>query len=136
MPSLISSFPLSWLGGMIGPLCFCAAGVLLIAYELIGMYQEPREGQRGAWYERPLCWIGGSGIAIGLVTLVDMKIASLPDGWPEGLFVLGFFVTSLLSIIYCVIMLIVVLGGSKREALSRKARAERRSSPERAVVLE
>jgi hypothetical protein len=136
MLNLFSSFPLSWLGGMIGPLCFCTAGVLLIVYELIGMYREPREGQRRAWYERALLWFGGGGITIGLVMLADMKIALLPDLLSEALFALGFFVIALLSIICCVIMLILVLGGSKREALPRKVRVEGRSLSERAIVLE
>src|SRR5258706_5868550 len=88
--SLFPSLPLPALGGMIGPLSFWAAGTLLIVYDLIRMYREPRQGQQPAWYERPLLWFGSNGIVTGLVMWVDMMIASLPDIWPGSIFFLGF----------------------------------------------
>lgn len=136
MLNLFASFPLSLLDGMIGPLCFCVAGVALVVYESVKMYREPEQGQWRAWYERPLFWLGGSGIAIGLVVLVDMMIALLPGFVSVMIFALGIMVIGSLLLVCAVIMLILVFDGSKREALSSKLRAERRSSSERAIVLE
>lgn len=133
MPSLFSSFPLPWLGGMVGPLSFLGAGIVLITYHLIKMYRESRQGKR-YWYEQPLLWFGGASMVLGLVALADRMIVSLPDLWPGIVFFLGFVGISLLTLL-CV-LLMVALSANKQEPSKGSAHKAQRASSQRPSVRE
>ena len=119
MPNRLSFFISPWLGGMIGLLSVWVIGAVLIVYDLAEMYRASKQGRRSFWYERPLLWLGGTGIAIGLVVQADRMIASLPDFWPEAVFFLGFVGIGLLTL-FCG-LLTLRLSANKQETPADKA---------------
>lgn len=134
MPSLFSSFPLPWLGKMVGLLFFLGMGIVLIISHLIQRYRESRQGKRSTWYDRPLLWFGGAGIAIGLVILADRMIASLPDFWPVTIFFFGIVGIGLLML-FCG-LLALRLSANRPETSVRSIHQTQRASSQQPSVRE
>jgi hypothetical protein len=120
---LLSTFLLSP-GGIIVSLFFCAAGITLTIYDLIKKDHQSKRGQQSTWYERPLIWLGGNGIAIGLIMLLDRMFLALPGSSSTNVFFVVFFIICLLDICTGLCSLIALSPNkNRRNARSRNTRA-------------